>query len=278
MLAEGHLSEGTVHKYAANLYALAALAESRGIKEWSALDRSTVLAYVSDGQAAASTRRNRLLALRAFYRWAAMPDPSAGLRLAKRDETVPDSLTAGEVRAMLDACDDGTWFGVRDRAILELAYSTGARNAEMRALTLADLRLEDGTVRLMGKGRRQRVAYLTETAAIALRAWQEARSALGANSEPSLFLSKLLRPLTDMGLWQVFERRSRLAGIRRVHPHLMRHTYATHMVRNGADPRVVQVTMGHRSLNTTAGYLKADDEWCRSEHRNSHPLNKPAEG
>ena len=68
MLAEGHLSEGTVHKYAANLYALAALAESRGIKEWSALDRSTVLAYVSDGQAAASTRRNRLLALRAFYR------------------------------------------------------------------------------------------------------------------------------------------------------------------------------------------------------------------
>lgn len=279
MIQEGHLSPGTVGKYAANLNALAGHAGARGFTDWRELDRSTVLAYVAAGEAAASTRRNRLLAQRAFFVWAGLFDPSAGMRLAKRDETIPDALTEGEVRAMLAACDDSTWFGVRDRSILELAYSTGARNAEIRGLSLHDLRLEESSVRLMGKGRRERVAYLTESCVAAIRAWLEARTALGVDEAPApLFVSRLLRDLTDMGLWQVFERRSRLAGIRRVHPHLMRHTFATHMLRNRADVRAIQQLMGHRSLNTTAAYLKADDEWCRSEHRNSHPLNRAMEG
>lgn len=278
MNQEAHLSAGTVTKYAANLRALVVQAAARGITDWRGVDRSTVLAFVAAGEAAASTRRNRMLSLRSFYSWAQLPDPSEGMRLARRAETIPDALTEGEVGAMLDACADGTWFGLRDRAILELAYSTGARNAELRALTLPDVRLEEASVRLMGKGRRERIAYLTDSCVAALRAWQEARSALGADECPALFLSRLLRALSDMGLWQVFERRSRAAGIRRVHPHLMRHTFATHMVRHRADVRAVQQLMGHRSLNTTAAYLKADDEWCRSEHRNSHPLNRATEG
>lgn len=278
MIQEGHLSAGTVTKYAASMGQCGELAAARGARTWRDVDRSTVLAYVSAGAAAASTRRNRVLALRSFFAWTGLPDPSRDVRLARRDETVPDSLTLSEVRAMLAACHDCTWFGARDRAILEVAYSTGARNAEIRALQLIDVRLEESSVRLMGKGRRERVAYLTESCVAALRAWQEARSGLGMDSGPSLFVSRLLRPLTDMGLWQVFDRRSRLAGIRRVHPHLMRHTFATHMVRGRADVRAVQQLMGHRSLNTTAAYLKADDEWCRSEHRNSHPLNRAMEG
>lgn len=278
MNQEGHLSAGTVGKYAANQSALAALAASRGITEWRQLDRATVLAYVSAGDAAASTRRNRLLAQRALFAWAVLPDPSRGMRLARRDETIPDALTEGEVAALLSACEDGTWFGLRDRALLEMAYSTGARNAEIRALAPADVRLEEASARLLGKGRRERVAYLTDSCVAALRAWLEARTALGVDKGAPLFVSRLLRALSDMGLWQVFERRSRAAGIRKVHPHLMRHTFATHMVRHRADVRVVQQLMGHRSLNTTAAYLKADDEWCRSEHRNAHPLNRATEG
>lgn len=269
---EGHLSAGTVTKYATNVERCGQLAAARGALTWRDVDRSTVLAYVSDGKASPSTRRNRLLSVRAFYRWSQMPDPSAGIRAARREQRLPRSLAPEAVQAMIDACEDGTWYGVRDRALLELAISTGARADELMRLTLADLSLERGTVRLFGKGSRERVGHLTETARAALRAWLQARSRAIPQSEPHLFVSQALTRFSAMGLWRVFVRRGEQAGVAtRVNPHLFRHSFATQMLRGGADLRTIQQLMGHRSIATTQVYLNADDAWVKREHERCHP-------
>lgn len=280
MHQESYLAAGTAQKYAANVGRFATLAEARGFSDWSQVDRSTVLAYLSAGDPEPSTRRNRLLSVRAFYKWLGTPDPSAGIRSARRSETLPKSLPMDAVEAMLNACDDGTWFGVRDRALLEVAISTGARSSELADLTLADLEISRGTLRLNGrKSRKERLAYLTEPARLALQAWLDARSGLVPSSEPHLFVSQALTRFSAMGMWKVFTKRARLAGLeQRVHPHLFRHSFATHLVRNGADVRSVQTMMGHRSITSTQVYLAANDEWTKQVHERCHPRSKPTEG
>lgn len=277
---EAHYSPRTVIKYAGNMERFADLAAARGIARWTDADRSTVLAYLAEGDPAASTRRLRLNSVRQFFRWLTLPDPSAGIRLAKLPDRLPDTLTEAEVRAMLDACDrDATWYGVRDRAILELAYATGIRADEIAGAHLADLRVDDASVRVHGKGGRDRQCYLTKTAALALTAWLRARTGLVPDSEPHLFVSQALKRFSAMGLWKVFVKRGEQAALtRRVHPHLMRHTFATHLLRAGADLRAIQVLLGHRSLMTTQVYLRADDAWCREVHGRCHPLSKATGG
>lgn len=280
MHQESYLAAGTAQKYAANVGRFATLAEARGFSDWSQVDRSTVLAYLSAGDPEPSTRRNRLLSVRAFYKYLGTPDPSAGIRSARRNETLPKSLPLDAIEAMLAACSGASWYAVRDRALLEVAISTGARSGELADLTLADLELSRGALRLNGrKSRKERLAYLTEPARLALTAWLEARSALVPSSEPHLFVSQALTRFSGVGMWKVFEKRARQAGVtRHVHPHLFRHSFATHLVRNGADVRSVQTMMGHRSITSTQVYLAANDEWTKQVHERCHPRSKPTEG
>lgn len=280
MHQESYLAAGTAQKYAANVGRFATLAEARGFRDWSHVDRSCVLAYLSAGEPEPSTRRNRLLSIRAFYKWLGTPDPSAGIRAARRTETLPKSLPLDAIEAMLAACSGASWYAVRDRALLEVAISTGARSSELADLALADLDLERGTVRLNGrKTRQQRLAYLTEPARAALQAWLEARTGLVPSSEPHLFVSQALTRFSAMGLCKVFEKRARHAGLEKhVHPHMFRHSFGTHLVRNGADLPSVQRLMGHRSLAATAVYLAANDEWTKQVHERCHPRSKPTEG
>jgi integrase/recombinase XerD len=270
--AEMFLSERTIEKYASNMDRYAALAASRGCRTWADADRSLVLAYVSQGGPAPATARNRLVAARTLHQFLVCAggdstDPTAGIRPAKLTRTVPDTLTEAEIAALLTACGDGTWFGVRDRAILELAYSTGARSSELRDILVADVREAEGAVLIRGKGAKHRIGYLSATAAAALQAWRSLRSAVAPEGEPHLFVSQALGRFSEQGLWGVFVRRGQLAGLkRRLHPHVLRHSFATHLLRHGADVRAIQLLMGHESIATTQVYLRAEDAVLREVH------------
>lgn len=262
MHAEMFLAPRTVAKYEQNLLAFAGLLEARGVHDFAAADRSSVLAYMEQGQCSAATRRLRLTTLRQFYKWARLPDPSAGVRPAKLPERIPDSLTPEEVARLFRACGSD-WYGVRDRALLELAYSTGARSEELTGITLDALRLAQRAVRVVGKGNRERVAFLTESAVCALTAWLAVR---GSELGP-LFPSQAGTRMSGMGVWKAFQKRAKQAGIRPLRPHLMRHTFATHLLKGGADLRALQLLLGHKNIATVQAYLGADDAWLRETHR-----------
>jgi integrase/recombinase XerD len=270
--AEMFLSERTIEKYASNMERYAEKARERGIRSWADADRALVLAYVSQGGPAPATARNRLVAARTLHQFlacseGAATDPTAGIRPAKLTRTVPDTLAEAEIARVLAACEDGTWFGVRDRALLELAYSTGARATELRDMLVTDVREAEGAVLLRGKGAKHRMGYLSPSAAAALQAWRRLRPAVAPADEPHLFVSQALGRFSEQGLWGVFVRRGQLAGLtRRLHPHTLRHSFATHLLRHGADVRAIQLLMGHESIATTQVYLRAEDAVLREVH------------
>lgn len=270
MLAEAYLAPRTVTKYEAILGQFAELLAARGILEFAHADRSAVLAFLADGNPAAATRRLRLTTLRQFYKWAELADPSRGIRPAKLPERIPDSLTPDECARLFNACGSD-WYGVRDRALLELAYATGARSEELATITLDALRLADKAVRVVGKGNRERTAFLTPSAVSALQRWLRVR---GEMPTRALFPSQAGGVMSGMGVWKAFRKRGQQAGIRPLRPHLMRHTFATHLLKGGADLRALQLLLGHRNLATVQVYLGADDAWLRETHRNAHPFAK----
>lgn len=234
---------------------------------------------------AIATQAARLSVVRAFFRWLVktdvlLYDPAAGLELPKRKGILPRSvLTRKEVERMLAAADTTTTLGLRDRSMLEVLYSTGIRNAELRALTVYDLDLDRGLVRINeGKNAKDRVVPLGEVACRWLREYlDEARPKLLARDagEQTVFLSKNGRPLLALGVIDRIRRLARAAGIERpVTPHSMRHTFATHMLRGRADIRHIQAMLGHASVATTQIYTRVEVTDLKTVHRRCHPREK----
>jgi len=234
---------------------------------------------------AIATQAARLSVVRAFFRWLVktdvlLYDPAAGLELPKRKGILPRSvLTKKEVEQLLAAPDVTTPLGLRDRAMLEVLYSTGIRNAELRALQLYDLDLDRGLVRINeGKNAKDRVVPLGEVACRWLREYlDEARPKLlgpGA-AEPTLFLSKNGRPLLPLGVIDRLRRLAKQAGIERpVTPHSLRHTFATHMLAGRADIRHIQAMLGHASVATTQIYTRVEVTDLKAVHRRCHPRER----
>lgn len=279
---EMRLSTGTLRKYGAAVSAYAELARSRGIRSWHEADRALALAFIGrvrDAGGAPSTARVHLAAVRAFHAWLADhgygPDPTRSIRSARRTTRVPATLTEAEVAALL-AVPGHELVDVRDRAILQLAYSTGARSAEMTGLPVSAVDLDRATVIVRGKGDRERAAMLTPQAVEAMRAWMLVRRRLVDPEQRMVFVSYQGKPLSAMGLWKAIERRAREAGVKRhVHPHMLRHSFATHLLQRGADLRAIQLMLGHANISTTQGYLRVDDAWLRQVHARCHPAASP---
>lgn len=234
---------------------------------------------------AISTQAARLSVVRAFFRWLVktdvlLYDPAGSLELPKRKGILPRSvLTRKEVERMLAAADVTTTLGLRDRAMLEVLYSTGIRNAELRALTVYDLDLDRGLVRINeGKNAKDRVVPLGEVACRWLREYlDEARPKLLARDAgaQAVFLSKNGRPLLPLGVIDRIRRLAKAAGIERpVTPHSMRHTFATHMLRGRADIRHIQAMLGHASVATTQIYTRVEVTDLKAVHRRCHPREK----
>jgi integrase/recombinase XerD len=230
------------------------------------------------GLSPASIRRN-VSAIRTYFRFLTgdgivVRDPSERLETPKRWRTLPDVLTVEEIQRLLASptLDDTLVF--RDRALLELAYGAGLRVSEWITLGVRDLLLEEGLVRVFGKGSKERLVPIGRSAigaaAIYLR---ELRPRLEkGEGKGVLFLNARGRPLTRMGAWKILRAHVERAGItKHVSPHTLRHSFATHLLEGGADLRAVQEMLGHVDIATTQIYTHVDREYLRRVHRSYHP-------
>ena len=230
------------------------------------------------GLSPASIRRN-VSAVRTWFRFLTgdgivVRDPSERLETPKRWRTLPEVLTVTEVQSLLAAPTLDDPFVFRDRALLELAYGAGLRVSEWISLGVRDLVLDEGLVRVFGKGSKERLVPIGRSAigaaAIYLR---ELRPKLEkGEGRGMLFLNARGRPLTRMGAWKILRGYVERAGIRRhVTPHTLRHSFATHLLEGGADLRAVQEMLGHVDIATTQIYTHVDREYLRQVHRSYHP-------
>ena len=230
------------------------------------------------GLAPASIRRN-VSAVRTYFRFLVgeghvVRDPSDRLETPKRWRTLPDVLTVDEVTRLLAAptLDDALVF--RDRALLELAYGAGLRVSEWITLAARDVLLDEGVVRVFGKGSKERLVPIGRSAIGAVAIYlRELRPRLErGEGQGTLFLNARGKPLTRMGAWKILKKHVEAAGLtKRVTPHTLRHSFATHLLENGADLRAVQEMLGHADIATTQIYTHVDREYLRTVHRQFHP-------
>jgi integrase/recombinase XerD len=244
------------------------------------LDRAGLERFVrtlmAEGRSPRSVGR-LVAAVRGFYRFHAREGAdhaAADLHPPRAWKALPKFLTVEEVDAVIGAPDVSDPKGLRDRALLEVLYATGLRVSELVGLALADVDLAAGVVTTMGKGRKERVVPLGEAAVQWTRRYvAEARPVLvKARPQARLFVNARGGPLSRMGFWKILKAYGRAAGITRaISPHVLRHSFATHLLERGADLRAIQLMLGHADLSTTQIYTHVLDERLRSVYERFHP-------
>jgi integrase/recombinase XerD len=278
---ERALAENSLLAYGRDLRALSRWAEARG-PGLLGLASSDVVEYMGvlrrRGLAARSVAR-AVHAARGFFRFAVREgrlenDPMQNLRAPKAFKGLPRFLSRDQVEALLAAPDPATPYGLRDRAILELLYATGLRASELVGLRPGDLDLEIGLLRCMGKGRKERLVPVGRVAGRSVRKYLDAaRPALAkGRGSPFLFLNNRGQRLSRMGLWLVVRRHAVTAGVARtLTPHVLRHSFASHLLERGADLRALQVMLGHADISTTEIYTHVTRERLRKLYDRHHP-------
>ena len=224
---------------------------------------------------------NRALStLRGFYRFLLVDghlttDPTANLQSPQFGQKLPRFLTEEEMARLLNAPDTSTAEGVRDRTIIELLYATGLRVSELISLKRGGVNVDTGLLSCMGKGSKQRQIPVGRGALQWLLQHQGARRALLSGKESDrLFVTPGGRPLTRMVVWGMLRRHAERAGLRDVSPHVLRHSFATHLLEHGADTRSVQAMLGHSDLATTQIYTHVTGERLRNVYERHHPRAK----
>jgi integrase/recombinase XerD len=278
---ERRLAAHTVENYARDLMRLAAHAAARGTACRS-LDRADLEAVVrqllSDGLAPRSVARS-VAAFRGYYKFLVregrlQASPADDLRAARPWPALPKYLTMEEVDRLLAQPDDTAPAGLRDRAMLEVLYATGLRVSELVGLRAADVNLGAGYLTCTGKGDKQRIVPLGDEAARWLRRYQRSgRPALvKQRSTPRLFVNARGGPLSRVGFWKILKGHGRAAGLRAdVSPHVLRHSFATHLLERGADLRAIQMMLGHADLSTTQIYTHVLETRMRAIYDRFHP-------
>jgi len=281
-LAEAGLARASADSYRGDLVEFAEFMVSRGIKKPSDVDRAALTVYLltlrRHGRAAATIKR-RTAAIRAFYRFllreeALEHDPTLDLASPKLPARLPKVLTIGEVDRLLATPDPLKPQGSRDRAMLELMYASGLRVSELINLNLGDVDLVHEVVRTIGKGDRERVVPIGTKAVQALRHYLlHARPLLTkAQGAQALFVNRRGGRLTRQGCWKLMRAYARQAGLARpLTPHVLRHSFATHLLEGGADLRAVQEMLGHASISTTQVYTHVTRDRLREVYRQAHP-------
>lgn len=242
-------------------------------------DLSTFLGVRMDDGLAASSLRLTAVALRIFFRFLAArgvipQDPAARLQMPRPDQRLPETLREDVVRDFLEAIPVKTPLDQRDRAMAELLYGSGLRVAELVDARLEHLLLDEGVLRVTGKGGKTRMVPLGGASIMAIRRWlADGRPGLVKPRTPStIFLSRRGAKLTTERVRQMIRERAARAGIdTHLYPHLFRHSFATHLLGHGADLRVIQEMLGHADIATTQIYTHVDGERLRQVHRKFHP-------
>jgi len=285
LAVERNCSPLTLKSYREDLTALTEyLADAEGrLPEPGSIGPAELRGYVAalhEADYSKGTIARRLASLRSFFRFGQREgwiktNPAKPLRNPRRSRPLPHFLSSDDVGRLLAAPPADRPLGLRDRAILEVLYSAGLRVSELAGLNLVDLDLADGTLRVRGKGRRERIAPVGSFAVRAVRSWLEAR-ATEASDRPSgaapVFTNRFGQRLTTRSVGRMLEKHLRTAGLdRRTTPHTLRHSFATHLLDRGADIRSVQELLGHKSLLTTQIYTHVTTAGLRAAYERAHP-------
>lgn len=251
----------------------------------STLELRGYVAAVTEAGYAKSSISRRLASLRSFFRFAmregmADSNPAQPLRNPRRSRTLPHFLSSAELGKLLVAPPGNEVTGLRDRAILETIYSAGLRVSELVGINDGDLDLDDGVVRVRGKGRRERIAPMGSFAQRAIKRWlakrELARDAPKGRKAPT-FTNKFGRRLTTRSVGRMLEKYLKVTGLDlRTSPHTLRHSFATHLLDHGADIRSVQELLGHKSLSTTQIYTHVSTAGLRKAYERAHPRARRA--
>jgi integrase/recombinase XerD len=279
---ESGSSKHTVESYGRDLRRLAEFLAGRGVERPEGGTRKLLRDFVfelKDLQLSAATIRRTVSAVRTYYRFLAgegdlKEDPSDRLETPRRARKLPDTLNAAECQRLVESPGAEEPLGWRDRALLELAYGAGLRVSELVGLTLTDIWPDDQVVRVFGKGGKERLVPIGRQVIGAVSIYtHELRSRLDrGKTKQRLLLNVRGQPLSRVGAWGIVKKGAVRAGItKRVTPHTLRHSFATHLLEGGADLRAVQEMLGHADLATTQIYTHVDREYLRSVHRQFHP-------
>jgi len=278
---EDGLSALTLAAYRRDLGLLAVWLHSQQDRALAQTRESDLLAYMLARHAAtrATTANRRLSVFRRFFRWAVrehllQADPTLRLLAARQPLRVPRTLSETQVEALLAAPETTHPLGVRDRCMLELMYASGLRVSELVQIKTVQLGMNEGVLRVMGKGSRERlVPFGDEAHAWLTRYLSEARAEiLGAQTSDDLFVTRQGQGMTRQMFWRIVKKQALQAGIG-VHlsPHTLRHAFATHLLNHGADLRAVQMLLGHADIATTTIYTHVARERLRQLHARHHP-------
>jgi integrase/recombinase XerC len=277
-----HLSPHTRKAYARDLGNVKSFCEERGIQAWKDLDGQLLRSYIAgrhrQGNGGRSLQRN-LSAVRAFYRYLqerghVSGNPALGIAAPKTPRRLPGTLDVDQAQQLLEI--NGTEpLAVRDRAMLELAYSSGLRLSELVGLNTGNLDLTDALVSVLGKGRKTRHVPVGRHAVKALREWLKIRGNMANPDETALFVSRRggrISPRSVQQRLQLWAQRQGLAS--RVHPHMLRHSFATHILESSSDLRAVQELLGHADISTTQVYTHLDFQHLARVYDQAHPRAK----
>jgi len=282
---EDGLSANTLAAYRRDLAALAQWLKATSGTHLDAVQEMHLQAYFAarHAQSKATSANRRLTVLKRYYRWAlrerlVVVDPTLRMLAAKQAMRVPKTLTEDQVNALLNAPDANTALGVRDKAMLELMYASGLRVSELVKLKTLHVSLNEGVLRIIGKGSKERLVPFGDMARDSLLAYMaQARAALlGAKQTDDLFVTasgpKAGTAMSRVMFWQLIKKYAVLSGITSpLSPHTLRHAFATHLLNHGADLRSVQVLLGHADISTTTIYTHVARERLKNIHAQHHP-------
>ncbi len=279
---ERSLSSRTVRAYGSDLrHAGRWMTANMGhaLREATTGDLAEYLADLARGGLTSRSVRRKLSSLRGYFRHLRdgglrADDPTAMLSPPRGGRYLPEALSVREAERLVEAFDGSGSLSVRNRCIMELAYGSGLRESELVEITVSRVYLEDMLVRPLGKGRKERLVPMGPQATRWLQRYvTEVRPKLmRARSHPNLFLTYRGGPMSRMAVWNVVRKAGRLAGIdRRLYPHILRHSFATHLLEGGADLRVVQELLGHADISTTEIYTSVGASHLRRIIQSCHP-------
>ncbi|MFC1947552.1 site-specific tyrosine recombinase XerD [Chloroflexota bacterium] len=295
--AERNFSPYTIRNYitdlkgSKNIQGLFRFLQEKGIELPEQADRFDIrdyLSYLAEQKVVKASIARKVSAMRSFYKYlereGIIPvNPMQYISSPKLDRRLPSFLTNTEIIRLLDAPDAEDPFGRRDRAFLELLYASGLRVSELAGLKIDQVNLETREIRVIGKGSKERIALMGEPAAKALEVYMEEARDLIPKIKPtsrtnkkktkSVFINSDGYPLTDRSVQEILQKYADKAGIgKKVHPHMLRHTFATHLLDGGADLRVVQELLGHADLSTTQIYTHISKSQAKKVYLSAHPM------
>ena len=282
LVVEKGLSSNSISAYAADLKDYSSFLEKKKITDPDGVDTTVVLAWLihlTRKKLSPKSRARHLITVRGFYKYLSgekrlKTNPLNDIEIPKTGLSLPKIMSVADVEALIAAGNPETPKGLRNIAMIEVMYGAGLRVSELIGLTLGDLNLDAGLVRVLGKGAKERVVPIGSQARNMTRQWIETARPMALKQVASdyIFVARAGNPMTRQGFWKIIKTYARLAGLpKTVTPHTLRHSFATHLLEGGADLRSVQAMLGHSDISTTQVYTHISKAYLIKMHQAFHP-------